>query len=116
MNEVLDPKAAIENPQTLREVGIHLGNLSKTLEQNAAIEKTHHAENLESNKMIIKKLEEMQEAYPTRSEFKEFKDVVMVAIEKKADKWVEKTLVFVGATIGLAIIGAIMAIVLIKPN
>jgi phosphosulfolactate synthase (CoM biosynthesis protein A) len=36
------------------------------------------------------------------------------AMEKKAGKWVEKVLVWVGASIGVVIIGALMSLIITK--
>jgi Tfp pilus assembly protein PilO len=40
--------------------------------------------------------------------------VVNEQLKKKAGSWVENVLIFVGSTIGLAVIGAILSLILIK--
>lgn len=117
MNE--QPQAiSMDNPLTLREVGIHLNTVIKAIEQNALIEKTHHAENLASNAVIMKKLDDIQLAFPSRHEFESFKktteDQFEVLETKKAGTWVEKVLIGAGAVIGVAILGAVLSQILIK--
>lgn len=105
---------SIDNPLTLREVGIHLGNVNKSIEANAQIEKAHHAENLASNTLIMKKLDEQQLAYLTRAEFEDHKKDINGKLAEKAGKWVEKPLIAVGSVIGLAVVGALVSLVIIQ--
>lgn len=105
---------SIENPVTMREVGIHLGVLARKLEENASVEKSHHLENLASNSVIMKKLDDIQLAFPTRSEFDAFKQESKDAFETKAGTWVEKVLIGTGSIIGVGIIGALLRLILIK--
>lgn len=70
--ETLPPQdISIENPQTLREVGIHLGTFSRQLEDIKITEKQHHLDNQTANNAILKKLDDMQSSYVTRTEFSE---------------------------------------------
>ena len=48
---------------------------------------------------------------------KEHKEIVALferAMEKKADRWVQTVIVWVGSVIGLALVGAFMSLILIK--
>lgn len=105
MNEqpAQNPIIDIQSPQTLREVGIHLENINKTIIDFRDLQQKQHAENL-------KKMDEIQKNCPTREEFTLLKEDV----EQKAAKWVEKTLIYIGGIVGLAIIGAIMDLILRK--
>lgn len=107
---------SIENPVTMREVGIHLNNLSEALKKNSETERTHHNENIESNRQIIKKLEDMQSAFPSRAEFENLKKDTKDNLDLKAGKWTEKVLVAIGSLVGIAIVGAILSLILNKPN
>ena len=102
MNEPIQD-ISIETPQTLREVGIHLGNLSKSIEELKTLQIKQHAEN-------IARMNELQENSPNRKEFDELRS----RVDDKADKWVELALKLIFGAIGLSIIGAIMAKILIK--
>ena len=106
--ETMPQDISIENPQTLREVGIHLGTFSKQLEEIKATEKQHHADNQAANAAIIKKLDEINMNIPSRNEFNDLKKDV----DSKANKWVENVLIYGGSAIGLALIGAILDLVL----
>ncbi len=55
-----------ENPQTLREVGIYLGAITKALEELKSTQKSQHIENID-------KLNEIKDSYPTRVEFESYK-------------------------------------------
>jgi uncharacterized membrane protein YoaK (UPF0700 family) len=48
---------------------------------------------------------------------KEHQDIVALferAMEKKADRWVQNVIVWVGSVVGVAILGALMSLILIK--
>lgn len=48
---------------------------------------------------------------------KEHKDIIALferAMEKKADRWVQSVIVWVGSIVGLAVIGALMSLILIR--
>ncbi len=72
-DQPITPITSVENPQTLREVGIHLGTFAKALEDIKNIEAKHHAENVSRNEAIIKKLDEMKDSHIARNEFEEYK-------------------------------------------
>ncbi len=107
---------SIENPQTMREVGIYLNALSETLKKNAETEKGHHAENLASNERIIKRLDEIQSDFVSHPEFDNFKKDTKEVLDGKASKWTEKVLIGVGSLVGIAIVGAILSLILAKPQ
>ncbi len=123
-----------DNPQTLREVGIHLGNLSKTIDQNILTVEEHHRDNILRYDAIMKKLEEMSQIYPTRKEFDDFKKYIEASkieilkdadavhkglserIDKKSDRWVQQTIIWIGGIVGTIIIGALLNLIIYKPS
>lgn len=94
---------SIETPQTLREVGIHLSNLSKSLEELKTLQIKQHQENIIAMKAI-------SESTPSRKEFDDLREKV----KEKANKWVENVAIYGGSAIGLALIGAILDLILKK--
>ncbi len=58
-----------ETPQSLREVGIYLGQIIKSAEERKQIEAKHHEENKSSIATVIKRIDDLRENYPTRTEF-----------------------------------------------
>ncbi len=58
-----------ETPQSLREVGIYLGQIIKSAEERKQIEAKHHEENKSSIALVIKRIDDLRENYPTRTEF-----------------------------------------------
>ena len=47
-------------------------------------------------------------------EHKEIVSLFEKAMEKKADRWVQNVVIWIGATLGIAILGAIMGLILVK--
>ncbi len=107
------PITSVENPQTLREVGIHLGTLSKALEDIKIIEAKHHSENVARNEAILKKLDDMNDSHPNRSEFNEMKDKVKTLETNTSDINIIRGLVYgcAGIMLTAIIVGLVYLVI-----
>lgn len=114
MENLTPPQVAIDNPATLREVGIHLANLSQSLKEIKDTEKQHHTDNVSRNDTILKKLEEMQNLYPTRAEFNTLTDKVTKDHEDRIRNMEKSLWKWTGIATAVSVAGSLLVQIAFK--